>query len=297
MKTVDQINHVLVAGAGTLGLRIALRCALDGYKVTLFDISESQLESAQGLHGYLLKGLLKNQKITSAQAELVPANLSYTNDLDKAVVGVDLVSESVTEDVELKNSFYQTLTPKLAPGVILTSNTSFLMPSALVDSVREPAMFCAFHFHDVFNQVVVDVMPHATTDPRVVELLMEFGRRINQIPVHVQKETPGYLYNAMLMSILGKAAELLIDEAGSIQDIDRSFMGNFGTPAGPFGMLDQIGLDTAWHIANSQPDAASQRFAELLKSYIDQGKLGFKTGEGFYQYPKPEFAQAEFLQP
>jgi 3-hydroxybutyryl-CoA dehydrogenase len=171
------------------------------------------------------------------------------------------------------------------------------MPSALLDSVSEPAMFCALHFHDVFNQVVVDVMPHADTDPRVFDLLMEFGRRIKQIPVHVQKETPGYLYNAMLMSILGKAAELLNDEAGSIQDIDRSFMGNFGTPAGPFGMMDQIGLDTAWHIANSRTEPGSERFAALLKSYIDQGKLGYKSGEGFYQYPKPEYAQPEFLEP
>jgi len=297
MKTIDDIKHVLVAGAGTLGMRIALRCALDGYQVTMFDINEEQLAKAKNMQAHLMSGLAKNNRISEQQISLADANLIATSDVDKAVQGVDLVSESVIENLDLKKQFYADLTPRLEKGVIVTTNTSYLLPSQLLESVTEPELFCALHFHDVFNQVVVDIMPHSETDQSVIDLLMEFGRRINQIPVLVQKESSGYLFNAMLMAILGQASDLLARDVGSFQDIDRSFMGNFGTAAGPFGMIDQIGLDTAWHITSSRQDRRSVQFAGILKSYIDQGKLGYKSGEGFYTYPHPEFMQVDFLKP
>ena len=300
MRTITSVNDiktVMVAGAGTLGLRIALRCALDGFKVKMFDISEPQLKQAQTMQARLLGGLLKDGKVSQAQADLVTVNLSVTSDIDYAVQDIDLISESVVENVKIKQDFYADLTPRLESGVIVTTNTSFLLPSQLLSSVKEPELFCALHFHDVFSQVVVDVMPHRTTSKQVVDVLMEFGKRINQIPVFVQKESPGYMFNAMLMSILGQASELLSNGVGSIQDIDRSFMGNFGVPAGPFGMMDQIGLDTVWHIVSSQSDARSKEFAAIVKLYIDEGKLGYKSGEGFYKYPRAEFTHADFLKP
>lgn len=295
VKTIDDIKTVMVAGAGTLGLRIALRCAFDGFKVKMFDLSEEQLKTAQAMQAKLTRSLLKAGKISQQQADLVAVNLTVTNDIDEAVIGIDLISESVTENLDLKKAFYADLTPRLSKGVIVTTNTSYLLPSALLDSIQQPDLFCALHFHDVFNQVVVDIMPHSGTDQAVIDLLMEFGRRINQIPVFVQKESPGYMFNAMLMAILGQASELFANEVGSFQDIDRSFMGNFGTMAGPFGMMDQVGLETVWHIVSAQDDERSKVFADIIKSYIDQGKLGYKSGQGFYTYPSPEFAQPDFL--
>jgi 3-hydroxybutyryl-CoA dehydrogenase len=297
IKTIDDIKTVMVAGAGTLGLRIALRCVFDGFKVKMFDLSEEQLNTAQVMQTKLTRSFLKAGKITQQQAGLVKVNLSTTSDIEEAVKDIDLISESVTENVDLKRAFYADLTPRLPKGVIVTTNTSYLLPSALLDSIQQPELFCALHFHDVFNQVVVDIMPHPDTDQSVVNLLMEFGKRINQMPVFVQKESPGYMFNAMLMAILGQASELFANEVGSFQDIDRSFMGNFGTMAGPFGMMDQVGLDTVWHIVSAQDDERSRIFANIVKSYIDQGKLGYKSGQGFYTYPGPEFAQPEFLKP
>jgi len=295
MKTIEDIKTVMIAGAGTLGLRIALRCALDGYIVKMFDISDGQLASAQAMQAKLTRSFLRTGKITQEQADLAKENLSVTSDIDEAVKGVDLISESVIENLGLKRNFYADLTPRLEKGVIVTTNTSYLLPSDLLDSIQEPELFCALHFHDVFNQFVVDIMPHPTTDQTVVGLLMEFGKRINQIPVFVRKESSGYMFNAMLMSILGEASDLYANGVGSFQDIDRSFMGNFGTLAGPFGMMDQVGLDTVWHIISVRDDERSKVFAGIIKSYVDQGKLGYKSGEGFYRYPGPEFAQPEFL--
>ncbi|MFT4634488.1 MAG: 3-hydroxybutyryl-CoA dehydrogenase [Chitinophagales bacterium] len=297
MKSIDDIKTVMVAGAGTLGMRIALRCALDGFKVKMFDISDQQLNVAQEMQAKLTRSFLKNGKITQQQADLVAANLVVTSDIDDAVKGVDLISESVVENIDSKKAFYADLTPRLQKGVIVTTNTSYLLPSALLGSIQQPELFCALHFHDVFNQVVVDVMPHPGTDQAVIDLLMEFGKRINQIPVFVQKENSGYMFNAMLMSILGEASDLFANAVGSFQDIDRSFMGNFGTTAGPFGMMDQVGLETVWNIVSAQSDQRSKVFAGIIKSYIDQGKLGYKSGQGFYTYPGPEYAQPEFLKP
>jgi len=233
--------------------------------------------------------------IDAEMAGRVHSGLSVTADVDDAVANVDLVSESVIENIDIKRAFYSDFAPRLAKGVVLTTNTSYLLPSQMLDCVVEPENFCAFHFHDVFHQTVVDVMPHPATSPEVSDLLMEFGRRINQIPVFIQKENPGYMFNAMLMSIIGQAGVLHMDDVGSIQDIDRSFMGNFKTPIGPFGMLDQIGLDTALHVVKGHDGARNPEFAKVLASYVDQGHLGFKSGKGFYDYPKPEYTNKDFL--
>jgi len=88
---------------------------------------------------------------------------------------------------------------------------------------------------------------------------------------------------------------LVTYDIASIEDVDRSWMGNFKMPMGPFGILDAIGLDTAWHVTNALPDTRSKKFAALLKSFVDAGKLGHKTGEGFYTYPNPKFVQKDFI--
>lgn len=294
-KTIDDIQNLLIVGAGTLGLRIALRCALDGYQVKMYDNNPEQLRVAQDMQAHLTGSYLKKGLLDAQMVERAKAGLTVTADIDEAVINVDLVSESIIENLDIKKAFYADFAPRLPAGTILTTNTSYLLPSQLLDSIFEPQNFCALHFHDVFNQVVVDVMPHPGTDQSVIDLLMAFGKRIHQIPVFIQKENSGYLFNAMLMAIIGTAGSLRVNDVGSIQDIDRSFMGNFGTDIGPFGMLDQVGLDTAWHITSVRRDPKSIEFSKLLKAYVDQGKLGFKTGEGFYTYPNPEYQNPDFL--
>jgi len=295
MRTIDDIHNVLVVGAGTLGLRIALRCALDGYKVTMYDISEKQLSTALDMQAHLSKSYLKKGMFDNDMVARAKSNLRTSTDLAEACQGIDLISESIIENIDIKREFYKDLMAHVASDTIITTNTSYLLPSDLVDCMSQPDHFCALHFHDVFNQRVVDIMPHPGTALWVNDLLMEFGRRIHQIPVFIKKESSGYIFNSMLMAILGQAGSLAVNDVGSIQDIDRSFMGNFGTSAGPFGIMDQVGLDTAYHIVSTRTDRKSVAFAAFIKSYVEQGKLGFKTGEGFYKYPSPEFMNPDFL--
>jgi 3-hydroxybutyryl-CoA dehydrogenase len=221
--------------------------------------------------------------------------IKFTTDPAEAVADADIISESVTEELPLKRQVWAQFSALAPAKTIFTTNTSYLLPSQLVDSVDRPALFCAFHFHDVFYSKVVDIMPHPRTSEEVVTLLEDFGRALKQVPVIVRKENPGYVFNYMLMAVIGAAGKLRTKEVASIEDIDKSWMVNFHMPMGPFGILDSIGLDTAWHVTHNLEDAGSQAFAALLKTYIDAGKLGEKTGEGFYKYPAPAYKDPDFL--
>jgi 3-hydroxybutyryl-CoA dehydrogenase len=295
MRKVTDIKNVLIIGSGTLGLRIGLRCALDGYQVKMYDLHQKQLDTALVFQDKILKNLIKVKQCTEEQAINAKKRIITTIDRIAAVADADLMSESVTENPDLKKKLYVEFAPLFESKTVLTTNTSYLLPSQFATESGAPDRFCAFHFHDVFHANVVDVMPHPHTASWVVDLLMDFGKTIHQTPVFIQNESPGYLYNAMLVALIGAGGDLKARDIGSIQDIDRSWMGNMKTNVGIFGMLDQIGLDTAWHVVSPRKDAKSVRFAAILKQYVDEGKLGVKTGEGFYKYPNPEFKNPNFL--
>ena len=282
-----KIANVCILGAGTLGTRIALQAALSGFQVSVYDINAEAFVSSRKVMSKILRSLSMNEDIIE--------KIKFTADSAEAVADADIISESVTEELPLKRQVWAQFSALAPAKTIFTTNTSYLLPSMLVDSVDRPSLFCAFHFHDVFYSKVVDIMPHPGTSEEVITLLEDFGRALRQVPVIVRKENPGYVFNFMLMAVIGAAGKLRTKEVASIEDIDKSWMVNFHMPMGPFGILDSIGLDTAWHVTHNQQDAGSQAFAALLKTYVDAGKLGEKTGEGFYKYPAPAYKDPEFL--
>lgn len=292
---IEDIKKVLVLGAGTLGLRVGLQSAISGFQTTIYDISEEALTKAKGTHEGILKMLLRHEKLTAAQADEARARLTFTTNAEEAAAAADFVNESVTENLELKRKVWTQFGELCPAKTLFTSNTSYLLPSQIADATGRPERFCNYHFHDVFYANVVDVMPHAGTESWINDLLMELGPILWQTPVFVKKENPGYVFNFMLMALIGAAGALKTGDVASIEDIDRSWMGNFKMDMGPFGILDTVGLDTAWHITSSQTDKRSQAFAAFLKTYLDAGKLGVKTGEGFYTYPNPRYKEDDFV--
>ena len=289
------IKNITIIGTGNLGSRIGLQAAISGYNVIFYDITESVLNKAKVSIEKLSLQLIKSNLMAEIQKSEALARIEYTTDLKKALADCDLVSESVTEDLTIKEKVWKQISELAAAKTIFTTNTSYLLPSQLASISGRPEKFCAFHFHDVFYARVVDIMPHVGTDPTLIPLLEELGKKLNQVPVIVKKESAGYIFNFMLMALIGAAGKLKTKDIASIEDIDRSWMVNFHMPMGPFGILDSIGLDTAWHVVKERDDTASQAFASLLKEYIDQGKLGEKSGTGFYTYPKPAYRDADFL--
>lgn len=288
------IHKICILGAGTLGSRVALQSAISGFQVSVYDITQKALDFGQKTMEKILRQLVKAGQLNESQVPEIFSRIQFTLDPSEAVKDADFINESVTEEVDIKKKVWKQFGEIAPEKTWFTTNTSYLLPSNFADESGRPAKFCAFHFHDVFYSRVVDIMPHPGTDPTMIPMLEELGRKLNQVPVLVKKENPGYIFNTMLMALIGAAGKLLTREVGSIEDIDRSWMVNFHMPMGPFGILDSIGLDTAWHVTHKMPDAASQAFAGLLKTYIEQGKLGEKTGEGFYTYPNPAYRKENF---
>ena len=293
--TLRPIETFGVLGAGTLGRRIALRAALSGYAVEVHDHDPEQLSQTRERIGVLTAQLVRRGYATEEELASAVARIACQPDREAFAASVDFVSESVTEDLELKRSAWSGFAGKWRPATVLTTNTSYLLPSQLAAESGDPDRFCAFHFHDVFVARVVDVMPHPTTSPAVVPFLVDLGRRLAQTPVTIARESPGYLFNHMLMAVLGAAGQLLADGTAAVEDIDRSWMGNLGVEVGPFGMLDQIGLDTVAHVLRPRSDRRSRAFAEFIAPMVARGELGVKSGQGFYTYPRPAYRAPAFL--
>jgi len=268
---------------------------LNDYKVTIYDIREEAFEQAKKIQNDLIKMLIKSGTISESDSQKAIQNQTFTTDAALAAADADLVSESVTEDLALKKKVWAQFGELCPKDTIFTTNTSSLIPSLYAEETGRPALFCALHFHDVFYANVVDIMPNPKTEPWIIDLLKAYGESIQQTVVIMKRESPGYIFNAMLISVLGAAGSLVTFDVASIEDVDRSWIGNFKMPMGPFGIMDEIGLDTAWHVVHVFKNEKSKRFSKLLKGYIDQGKLGKKVGEGFYKYPNPRFNDTDFI--
>ena len=297
---IDQIQRVLVIGAGTMGQQIALQCAMHGYAVNLYDIEPAMLETATAQIKMYADHLLAQQRLTEAEARATLARITTTANPQEAAQA-DLLSESVPEDPELKGRVLAQFNELCPAHTIFTTNTSFLLPSMFAKATGRPARFAALHFHQVvWDSNVVDIMPHPGTAPETVEVLQTFARRIGQIPIILEKENYGYVFNAMLSALNGAALALAANNVTSVEQIDRAWMGVMKMPIGPFGIMDLIGLKTVWDIteywAKTLDDAQLQANADFVKRYVDQGHLGIKSGQGFYTYPDPAYQQPDFLE-
>jgi len=289
------ISKIAIIGAGNLGTRIGLQAAISGFQVEVYDIHEKSLVKSLSTMKKLVNQLSRSEQWDEDIGMLALEKISFTSKLNEALQNVDLVSESVTEDPDTKTKVWKKIGENAPEHTIFTTNTSYLLPSQFAEISGRPEKFCAFHFHDVFHSRVVDIMPHQGTSSEVIDILEHLGRKLNQVPILIKKEHSGYIFNTLLIAWIDAAGRLLTGEIAEIEAIDKSWMVNFGMSAGPFGVLDDVGLDTAWHITNSRRNPSSRAFAALLKTYIDQGKLGTKSGEGFYTYPNPSYKDPDFL--
>jgi len=295
------IKHVLVVGAGTMGQQIGLQCAMHGFDVTLYDVDPDALQTALLAVDAYAAGLREAGQLSAEQAEAALARITAATDPAQAAAQADLVSESVPEDPQLKGKVFAQFNALCPPHTIFTTNTSSLVPSMIAEATGRPGQFAALHFHQpVWTANLVDVMPHPGTSAETLAQVEAFARQIGQIPIVLNKENYGYVFNAMYNALNREAITLAANGVASVEDIDRAWMVVMKAPAGPMGMLDIVGLETAWHItdywANLLDDPQLKKNAAFLKEYVDKGWLGVKTGRGFYSYPDPAFAQPGFLE-
>lgn len=296
---VEDIKKVLIIGAGTMGHQIGFICAANGYEVTVYDVFPEMLAESQKRTAQLSKRLTERGMIKPEEGEAGLKRMNFTDNSREAGHDADLVSESIPEDPKLKGDIFSRFDQICPQKTIFTTNTSSLLPSMFAPATGRPERFLALHFHDVTLTKIVDVMPHARTKPEIVEIVANFAKKIGQIPIVMQNEQSGYLFNNMLMALLDSALTLASKKIAPICDIDRSWMGIMHSPTGPFGIMDSIGLDTVLKVvsywAEKRDDEKARKNAAFVKSYVDKGRLGVKSGQGFYSYPDPDFVHVDFV--
>jgi 3-hydroxybutyryl-CoA dehydrogenase len=300
MKAGD-IRKVLIIGAGTMGQQIGFLCAMNGFDTAIYDVAPDILDRSLDRLKRLAEKFVARRRIDPDGAKAALGRITMTCDAGQAAAEADFVSESVVEDVELKCRVFETFHPLCPSRTVFTTNSSSLIPSMMADATGRPEKFAALHFHNTLTSLVVDIMPHAGTSPETVAVIDGFARRLGQTPILIKRENHGYVFNNMLMNLCDTALYLASAGIASIEDIDRSWMGVMNVGVGPFGIMDSIGLDTTLRIneilASQLNDPRAISNVEFLKRYVSQGKLGTKSGEGFYRYPEPAFQRADFLAP
>lgn len=282
----DNIHSVTVLGTGVLGSQIAFQTAFKGFTVTAYDIDDSALTAARKR----FDGLVATYGSEVADAKNGAAaqaldRITLTADIAAAVADADLVIEAIPEILDLKRQTYEKIRTLAPARTIFATNSSTLLPSDLAESTGRPDRFLALHFANrVWQFNTAEIMGTTQTDPKVYAAVVSFAEAIGMVPIELHREKAGYVLNSLLVPFLNAAAGLAAGGYADPADVDKTWRIATGAPLGPFQMFDIIGLQTPYNIM-AHGDATTQKLATWLKTnYIDKGKLGLASGEGFYSY-------------
>ena len=293
---MDDVQNVLIIGSGTMGQQIGLLCAGYGCRVNFYDIGEDILDAAKNRIIRNADRMVKKGRFTLERKNDALQNMHFTTDPEEASKNVQIVSESIPEDPELKGKTFRLFNEFCDPATVFTTNTSSLLPSMFAQASGRPDRLCALHFHDAVLSNIVDIMPHPGTSRQSLDIVKTFVAKIGQVPIVLKREHHGYVFNNMLMAVLDSALTLAEKDVASIEDIDNSWMGVLHTTVGPFGIMDSIGLDTVHKItdywAKIRQDKQALKNAAFLNNYLKEGKTGIKSGEGFYRYSGSQLNEA-----
>ena len=281
----DYANRpVAVIGAGTLGRRIALIFAAHGAQVTIYDLAEAQRDAAIGYATEELPALAERL------ADVTPGQVTAEADLAEAVAKAWLVIEAIPERLELKKQMFGQLDELSAHDAILASNSSSYASRMFLDKVHHPERVLNIHFYMPPKQNAVDVMSCGQTDRQVIDFVKATLPQFGLYPFEARRESTGFIFNRVWAAVKRESLEVVAEGVSTPQDVDQMFHINTGS-AGPFRMMDQVGLDVVLdieeHYCAEHPEYPEGP-RRLLRDYIQQGRLGVKSGAGFYDdYPHP----------
>ncbi|MCR5010093.1 MAG: 3-hydroxyacyl-CoA dehydrogenase [Clostridia bacterium] len=320
-----ELNKVTIIGGGVLGSQIGLMAAYVGKDVTFWLRSEGSVErtlpklkrygelmitdllTAKALLGSPMgkfvypKGLIRDwdsataegiDKLVADAKERFEKNVHIELDLGKALGDADVVIEAMAEDPKAKIDIYTKMKDLMPEKTILLTNSSTLLPSSFAEYTGRPEKYLALHFaNTIWKNNTAEVMGHPGTCPDIYNETVKFADEINMIPLQLHKEQPGYILNSMLVPFLSSAQALLATGVADFETIDKTWELATGAPAGPFKILDIVGLETAYNINLMKPEtqvegSVSNLIGKMLKEKIDKGETGVNAGKGFYDYKK-----------
>ncbi len=279
------IKHIFVVGAGTMGNGIAQTAAVSGYQVTMMDVKDEFVQRGKATIEKSVGKLLEKGKITEEQKSAAQA-IALTTDVKQAAAA-DLVIEAATENPELKEKLFKDLDGIAKPHVILASNTSSISITKLGSATKRPEKVIGMHF---FNPVplmsLLEVVRGKETSDETLASILEVGKQMGKTQV-VVKDSPGFISNRVLMPMINEAILALDEGVADAEGIDTIMKLGMAHPMGPLTLADLIGLDVVLYIIEVlHRDLGDDKYkpADLLRRMVAEGKLGRKSGQGFYKY-------------
>jgi 3-hydroxybutyryl-CoA dehydrogenase len=281
------MHNIAVIGSGTMGNGIAQVFATAGFKVHLIDISTTSLLQAElNIHKNLDR-LIDKDKLSSAQKPDIINNIHFTSDLEMGVNDAFLVVEAISENILLKEKLFNQLDKLTLNDCILASNTSSISITALASFTGKPGKVIGMHFmNPVPVMPLVEIIPGLLTEKEVTEKVIEISILLKKTPL-VVSDFPGFISNRILMPMINEAILSLQEKVAGVNEIDQIMKLGMAHPMGPLQLADYIGLDVCLSILNVLKDGfGNSKYAPavLLVNMVKAGKLGVKSGEGFYKY-------------
>lgn len=291
------INTVGIVGSGTMGRRIAFACIMNRRETRLYGRSPEKVQLAINAVRELIEERTHDGRISAEALEPAMKLLTGVTSLDACISGADMVIESVSENIELKREILSAIDPLVGPETLLCSGTSSIPGSQLADTVTHPENFLNLNFGGPDN-LKVEIMSQPLTAQNTMDSAAAFVGEMGLVPILVKKEIMGYAHNRLWRAMKKEVLFLINEGHIDAHDMDRAFMLEWNVPIGPCGLMDEIGLDVVRDIEMNYFKATgdpSDRPPRVLTDLVDQGKLGVKSGEGFYEYPDPAYKEPGFL--
>jgi len=294
------MEKIAVIGAGTMGNGIAHVFAQNGYKVNLVDIAQTSLDKGLATITKNLDRMIAKEVIDEAKKDATLANIARYTDLKDGVSNTDLVVEAATENLDIKLKIFEDLDAICKAETILATNTSSISITQIGAATKRPEKVIGMHFmNPVPIMKLVEIIRGYSTSDEVTETIMELSKKLGKTPTEVN-DYPGFVANRILMPMINESIETLYNGVAGVEEIDTVMKLGMAHPMGPLQLADFIGLDVCLSILNVMYDGfKNPKYAPcpLIVNMVMAGKLGVKSGEGFYDYSesrKAEKVSAQF---